>query len=36
MALLMSGLAGGFTTEIDRTVGGVGTQSWVLSDNAHA
>ena len=35
MALLMSGLAGGFTAEIDRTVGGVGAQSWVLSDNAH-
>lgn len=35
MALLMSGLAGGFTTEIDRTVGGVGAQTWVLSDNAH-
>ena len=35
MALLMAGLAGGFTTEIDRTVGGVGAQAWVLSDNAH-
>ena len=35
MALLMAGLAGGFTTEIDQTVGGVGAQSWVLSDNAH-
>jgi putative ABC transport system permease protein len=35
MALLMAGLAGGFSTEIDRTVSGVGAQSWVLSDNAH-
>ena len=35
MALLMSGLLGGFTAEIDRTVGGVSAQSWVLSDNAH-
>jgi putative ABC transport system permease protein len=35
MALLMSGLSGGFTAEIDRTVGGVGATSWVLSDNAH-
>jgi putative ABC transport system permease protein len=36
MALLMSGLAGGFTAEIDRTVGGVGAQWWVLPDNAHS
>lgn len=35
MALLMSGLAGGFTAETDQTVGGVGAQAWVLSDNAH-
>ncbi len=36
MALLLSGLAGGFTAEIDRTVGGVGAQWWVLPDNAHS
>ena len=36
MALLMSGLAGGFSAEIDRTVGGVGAQWWVLPDNAHS
>ena len=35
MALLMSGLVGGFTQEIDWTVGGVGAQRWVLSDNSH-
>jgi putative ABC transport system permease protein len=35
MALLMSGLNQGFTAEIDRTVSGVGAQSWVLSANAH-
>lgn len=35
MALLMSGLAAGFTAEIDRTVGGVGADWWVLGDNAH-
>jgi len=35
MALLLSGLVGGFGAEIDRTVQGVGAQWWVLSDNAH-
>ncbi len=35
MALLLAGLAGGFSAEISRTVGGVGAQSWVLSGNAH-
>jgi putative ABC transport system permease protein len=35
MALLMSGLVGGFTKEIDWTVGGVGAQRWVLSENSH-
>lgn len=35
MALLMSGLAAGFTAEIDRTVGGVGAEWWILADNAH-
>jgi putative ABC transport system permease protein len=35
MALLLSGLVGGFTEEIERTVGGVGAQRWVLSENSH-
>jgi putative ABC transport system permease protein len=35
MAMLLSGLVGGFGAEIDRTVQGVGAQWWVLSDNAH-
>ena len=35
MALLMSGLVGGFTKEIDQTVGGVGAQQWVLAENSH-
>ena len=35
MALLMSGLVGGFTAEIDRTVGGVGADRWVLAKNSH-
>jgi putative ABC transport system permease protein len=35
MALLLSGLVGGFGAEINRTVQGVGAQWWVLSDNAH-
>jgi putative ABC transport system permease protein len=35
MALLLSGLVGGFGAEIDRTVQGVGAQWWVLSDSAH-
>jgi putative ABC transport system permease protein len=35
MALLLSGLVGGFTQEIDWTVGGVGAQRWVLNENSH-
>lgn len=35
MALLLAGLVGGFTAEIDWTVGGVGAQRWVLADNSH-
>lgn len=35
MALLMSGLVGGFTEELDQTVGGVGAQQWVLAENSH-
>lgn len=35
MALLMSGLVGGFTAETDWTVGGVGAQRWVLAANSH-
>jgi hypothetical protein len=34
MALLMSGLVGGFTAETDWTVGGVGAQRWVLAQNS--
>lgn len=34
MALLLAGLAGGFRDEINRTVGGVGAQHWVLAANA--
>jgi putative ABC transport system permease protein len=34
MALLMSGLVGGFTAETDWTVGGVGAQRWVLAENS--
>jgi putative ABC transport system permease protein len=35
MALLLSGLVGGFTAELDWTVGGVGARDWVLADSAH-
>jgi putative ABC transport system permease protein len=35
MALAMSGLAAGFTAEINWTVGGIGAERWVLADNAH-
>lgn len=34
MALLLSGLAGGFRQEIKLTVGGVGADHWVLAANA--
>ncbi len=35
MALAMTGLAAGFTSEIDWTIGGIGAERWVLNDNAH-
>jgi putative ABC transport system permease protein len=35
MALAMSGLAAGFTAEINWTIGGIGADRWVLNDNAH-
>lgn len=35
MALLISGLVGGFAAEINWTVGGVGAQRWVLAENSH-
>jgi putative ABC transport system permease protein len=35
MALAMTGLAAGFTAEINWTIGGIGADSWVLSNNAH-
>ncbi len=35
MSLLLAGLAGGFSAEINRTVGAVGAQGWVLSSNAN-
>ena len=35
MALAMSGLAAGFSAEIHWTIGGIGADRWVLSDNAH-
>ena len=35
MALAMSGLAAGFTAEINWTVGGIGADRWVLNSNAH-
>lgn len=35
MAVLLSGLAHGFTTEIDRTVGAVGADRWVMSEKAN-
>lgn len=34
MALLLAGLAAGFTQEVDETVGGVGAQRWVLTSNS--
>lgn len=34
MALLLSGLADGFSVEIDQTVGAVGADTWVLAANA--
>jgi putative ABC transport system permease protein len=34
MALLLAGLAAGFSVEIHRTVGAVGAQRWVLSANS--
>jgi putative ABC transport system permease protein len=34
MALLLAGLAEGFSAEMTRTVGAVGAQRWVLSQNA--
>jgi putative ABC transport system permease protein len=36
MSLLLAGLAGGFSAEINRTVGAVGAQGWVLSSNANS
>jgi putative ABC transport system permease protein len=35
MALLLAGLAAGFTAEINWTVGGVGAERWVLAENSH-
>jgi putative ABC transport system permease protein len=35
MSLLLAGLAGGFSAEINRTVGAVGAQRWVLASNAN-
>ena len=35
LALALSGLAAGFSAEINWTIGGIGAQRWVLSDNAH-
>jgi putative ABC transport system permease protein len=35
MALLLAGLAAGFTAEINWTVGGVDAQRWVLAENSH-
>jgi len=35
MALAMTGLAAGFTAEINWTIGGIGADRWVLNDNAH-
>ena len=36
MALLMAGLAGGFTVETTNTVGGVGADRWILAVNSGA
>jgi putative ABC transport system permease protein len=35
MALAMTGLAAGFTAEINWTIGGIGADRWVVNDNAH-
>jgi putative ABC transport system permease protein len=35
MGLLLAGLAGGFSVELQDTVGGVGAQHWILTANAH-
>jgi putative ABC transport system permease protein len=35
MALLLSGLANGFTFEIQQTVNGFGASNWVMADGAH-
>ena len=35
MALAMSGLAAGFSAEINWTIGGIGADRWVLSNNTH-
>jgi putative ABC transport system permease protein len=35
MALAMTGLAAGFTAEINWTIGGIGADRWILNDNAH-
>ena len=35
MAVLLSGLAHGFSTEIDKTVGAVGADRWLLSEKAN-
>jgi putative ABC transport system permease protein len=34
MALLMAGLVGGFSYEIQQTVGGVGADQWVMADSS--
>jgi putative ABC transport system permease protein len=35
MAILMAGLANGFSFEVDQTVGGVGAQNWVMTQGSH-
>ncbi len=35
MALAMTGLAAGFSAEINWTIGGIGADRWVLNNNAH-
>jgi putative ABC transport system permease protein len=35
MSLLLAGLAGGFSAEINRSVGAVGAQRWLLTSNAN-
>jgi putative ABC transport system permease protein len=34
-ALALSGLAAGFSAEINWTIGGIGAERWVLNDNSH-